>query len=81
MRDEEADKQYQFREAEDKEAADFISQRVQQNSNDSSGSSSTKHSNKRKAIGDSDGHTVKNLRAREMQNKTQFHLKISRLTS
>ncbi|KAH3832741.1 hypothetical protein DPMN_106035 [Dreissena polymorpha] len=59
MRDEEADKQYHLREAEDKEAADFISQLVQQNSNDSSGSSSTKNSNKRKAIGNSEGHTVK----------------------
>ncbi|KAH3847423.1 hypothetical protein DPMN_089744 [Dreissena polymorpha] len=59
MRDEKADKQYHLQKNEEKEAADFIAQLVQQNSNDSSGSSSTKNSNKRKAIGDSEGHTVK----------------------
>ncbi|KAH3690573.1 hypothetical protein DPMN_191245 [Dreissena polymorpha] len=57
MTDEEAGNQFKSRE--DEEAADFLAQLVQQNSNDSSGSSSTQNSNKRKAIGDSEGHTVK----------------------
>ncbi|KAH3777353.1 hypothetical protein DPMN_178794 [Dreissena polymorpha] len=57
MTDEEAGNQFQSRE--DEEAADFLTQLVQNNSNDSSGSTSKKNSNKRKAIANNNCQTVK----------------------
>ena len=57
MTDEEAGNQFKSRE--DEEAADFLTQLVQNNSNDSSGLTSKKDSNKRKAIANNNGQTVK----------------------
>ncbi|KAH3808010.1 hypothetical protein DPMN_136358 [Dreissena polymorpha] len=57
MTDEEAGNQFQSRE--DEKAVDFLTQLVQNNSNDSSGSTSKKNSNKRKANANNNCQTVK----------------------
>ncbi|KAH3697487.1 hypothetical protein DPMN_084989 [Dreissena polymorpha] len=57
MTDEEAGNQFKSRE--DEEAADFLAQLVHNNSNDSSGLTSKKDSNKRKAIANNNGQTAK----------------------
>ncbi|KAH3800666.1 hypothetical protein DPMN_154304 [Dreissena polymorpha] len=57
MTDEEAGNQFQSRE--DEEAVDFLTQLVHNNSNDSSGLTSKKDSNKRKAIANNNGQTAK----------------------
>ncbi|KAH3726652.1 hypothetical protein DPMN_052521 [Dreissena polymorpha] len=57
MTDEEFETEYRSREND--AAANFMAQPSQQCSNDSTGSTSTTKSNKRKAIANSDGQTVK----------------------
>jgi len=57
MTDEEAGNQFKSRE--DEEAADFLTQLVQNNSNDSSGSTNKTNLKKRKAIANNNGQTAK----------------------
>ncbi|KAH3739824.1 hypothetical protein DPMN_046514 [Dreissena polymorpha] len=76
MTDEEIKTEYRSREND--AAANFMAQPSQQCSNDSTGSTSTTTSNKRKAIANSDGQLSKNQN--ETQNRTLFQLKRSMKT-
>ncbi|KAH3689487.1 hypothetical protein DPMN_194714 [Dreissena polymorpha] len=78
MTDEEAGNQFQSRE--DEEAVDFLTQLVQNNSNDSSGSTSKRIRINAKLLPIITAKLPKNLKVREIQNRTRFQLETSRLT-
>ncbi|KAH3689263.1 hypothetical protein DPMN_192493 [Dreissena polymorpha] len=73
MTDEEAGNQFKSRE--DEEAADFLAQLVHNNSNDSSGLTSKKDSNKRKAMPIITAKLPKNLRFAKYKTGPDFNWK------